>query len=309
MTDVFGDQIRQRPLKLIPDEFIRVEFGRVAWEEVRVNSGVAAQEGLNQFGAVNLAAIPQQHNVTSQMPGQSLQEASDLKGADIFIGMETNIERQMLSFGRNRDCGDGRDFRPVARHAHDRRLPSGRPGFSDIGNQKEAAFVEKDKRCAKPLSVFLYAATPAVSTVGWLSRLSPELVSPASDSSSPSLGVAARYGLDGKAHETFSESLGQCVSASTNPWNAPTPEALGPEPLPVGAFDWSLTGLVAPDWDANANRANRVSGKTPSSASQNCDGRLLDEPQPTDWSGFLADGEPAGGASPTVAGILLVSCM
>jgi len=309
MLQIFWSQVGQRSFKLIPNEFVRVEFRSISREEVGVNSEMATQEGLNPFGAVSPASIPEENERTSNVPGQGRQELADLKGADIFVGMEPDIQGQALLFGRNRNSGDGRDLRPVSSHAHDRCLSPGRPGSDDVGNQKEAAFIEKYQGSLEPLSLFLYAATLAVSTVEWPSRFSPGPFSPVSGSSIPSLEADAKHGWDDKEHETSFESPGQCALASTNLWNAPRPKGLEPAPSPVFAFGLDSASPDVQNSDENVNLPNPGSGKLLPIVKPNSDGRRLDDPRLTDWTVSLADEEPVADALPAAAGIVEVSCI
>ena len=247
--------------------------------------------------------------MASHVLSQGLQKIAHLKGANVFIGMETDVKRHALSLWSNRNRGDRRNLRPVTSHTHQGCLTSGCPGFGDIGHQEKAAFVEERQGSPKPFSVFLYAATPAVSTVGWLSRFSPELFSPASGNSSPSLEASAKYDWHDKERGTSSESLAQCVSGSTDPWSTPKLKGLESELSPSVASERGSTRLDAPNSDANANLPSHCSEMLPPSAERSFGGRRFDELRPTDWSVFSADGEPAGDALPAAAGILVVSCI
>src|SRR3989344_2219823 len=143
VQDILCDQVGERSFEQTPNKFVRVEFGCIARKEVGMKPGRAAQESLNQLRAVSLASVPQENDGARNMPSQRSQKLTDLKGANIFVGMETDIKRCSFSFGADRNGGDCRYLRPVSGHTHDRSLASGRPGFGNVGDQKEAAFVEE----------------------------------------------------------------------------------------------------------------------------------------------------------------------
>src|SRR3989344_3294116 len=94
VRDIFCDQIGEGSFEQTPNKFVRVEFRSIARKEVGMNPGMAAQESLNQLRAVSLASVPQENDGSRNMPSQRLQKLTNLKGANIFVGVETEIKRR-----------------------------------------------------------------------------------------------------------------------------------------------------------------------------------------------------------------------
>ena len=120
----------------------------------------------------------------------------NLQARDIGL-VKPDVESQLFEGRRDGDSRNGRNLVPLVTVPENRRLSDRRPGFSHVGNEEKAAFVQKNQVSLKPLRFFLSVARSHASSGKWLSRPAGWLVSPASASSIPDLlGESAKHGQD-----------------------------------------------------------------------------------------------------------------
>ena len=84
----------------------------------------------HEFATVRIAAIPQNEDMTRNLPQQLAEEVAGLKLADVLC-VELKVQVEALATRRNRDPGDDRDSVASIEVVHGRRLPHGRPGGGD----------------------------------------------------------------------------------------------------------------------------------------------------------------------------------
>lgn len=149
-------------LDVIPYALVRVEFRRVGWKELDMEPGKTVAQILDRGPLVNGAVVQQGNHVTTEVSKEVTQELTHLGLFDVAL-IEMTIQPKMFSLWAYRYPRDGRDFVALVAMAMDRRTASRRPGFSDIGNQQESGFVNKDDVGTQPRSVFLSGANPCVS--------------------------------------------------------------------------------------------------------------------------------------------------
>jgi hypothetical protein len=70
--------VRQLAFRLRPDEFIGIEFRRVARQAVGLDTGRAAEKGLDVPTPMNVPAVPQQDNLPSERTEQLAEKRDDL---------------------------------------------------------------------------------------------------------------------------------------------------------------------------------------------------------------------------------------
>lgn len=249
--DILGRAIGQGALGLGPDEFVRVEFWSIGWEELDIQPSLLAQEVLDDEALMDGASIPKQHHRSPQLPKQTPQEPNDLHPRDVGA-METEIESKPPPTGRHSDSGNGGDpVMPVA-VSEDRGLSNRRPGLADVRHEKEATFVEKGEMGPKSSGFFLYLATSLFSTGRWLARPAVWHGVPASAMSivnSPSL---ARHGPGGSESQSASESVSLYAVGSTDPLCSQPPEArvLKVVTTPVAARATTEAAVLGQAWTA-----------------------------------------------------------
>lgn len=222
----FMDAIRQVPFSMSPYIFHWVQFRRVAWKPVDMQTRLLGQERLDIRAPVNFPTIPNNEHVTSQMTQQLAQKKNDFKSGDI-VGVESRIKPQPPSSGRHSQNANDRYFVPPVAVPQDRGLANGSPGPTDVGNQKKAAFVEKPQMGAKSFGLFLYAAKPASSTAGFYLHPAAMPASQVSGNSSSIHGATASIcpRTCNEPH-TALQPVSRSVSRSTTLWYAQPPRLL-----------------------------------------------------------------------------------
>lgn len=90
-----------------------------------------------------VAAIPQEDHLAAQVFEQLPKEDDHFGRPDVLLRMESGVEGEALELRRYRDCRDDRGFLPVSGTPQDRGPSSRGPGPADIGDQQEAALIEK----------------------------------------------------------------------------------------------------------------------------------------------------------------------
>src|SRR3989338_4371009 len=171
------------------------------------------------------SSIPQKNHRTPDMFEKIPEERCHLRTADVFVVMEPRVESQSPPPGRDRDGRDGGDLGPVARHAEKRSLPPGCPGSPHRRDQQKTRLIQKSQMGTKLFGFFLYGATDTSSNEQSRSRPFHGPSSPASGSSSPPPGVAARGDWDDRRFQTVSGSRPPRGELSRDPWDSPVKAA------------------------------------------------------------------------------------
>src|SRR6266849_10194253 len=105
---ILGDAVGNGFLEIGPNKFIRVQFWRIAWEEISVDSAMSLEISFDDISLMNLVVVPYDDNLASKVPLEVGDKLGHFRLADVLIGVECNIEPQSLSLGRNADAADGR---------------------------------------------------------------------------------------------------------------------------------------------------------------------------------------------------------
>ena len=99
--------VGQRPLEIIPDEFVGVEFGRIPREPIGVQTPMASEKLFDQGSLMGIAAVPQKNHVAAQVFEQLPQEGDHFRRADVFVRMKSGVEGDALAPEGYRDRRDG----------------------------------------------------------------------------------------------------------------------------------------------------------------------------------------------------------
>jgi hypothetical protein len=83
LTEIFCCAVRQVILHLGPDEFVRIDLGRVRWKAMRSQSRIPPQEGQHVPALMNRAAIPEQFDRASQMTKEMAKKHDDFRPSDV----------------------------------------------------------------------------------------------------------------------------------------------------------------------------------------------------------------------------------
>ena len=151
--EIMSLAIRESLLGQLPDPLVGVELRRIGREALQVNPLGASAELTNELATMGISAVPQDEDVTRDLPEQLSQEVAGLKLSDV-LRVELKVKVQALAAGRNRDPRDGGD--PVAsiEVMNRGRLAHGSPSAGDRRSQLEAGFVGEDEVGTQPLGVF-----------------------------------------------------------------------------------------------------------------------------------------------------------
>ena len=178
----FVIDIGQFALGLRPDELIRIELRRIAGKAMRLHPGMAAEKGLNVSTPMDSPAVPQQDDLSSEMTEQLTEKRDDLGARDV-PHVEVKVQPEAPA---PRGHGEGRDNGhsvPAVAMPKARRVPHGRPGLADVGDEQEAALIEECEMGASARGVFLSGAIHPASTGRWPARHAGARGAPASASS------------------------------------------------------------------------------------------------------------------------------
>ena len=151
------------------------------------------QEVSDYPGSVWQPTIPQQNDVSADVPQKMLKELNDLWGANVLLWVKLTIQSKTPALGGNGQGRDGRHFGPIAGGCQDRRLTSGSPCARYGGNEQEPTLVKEAQVGSKFYGFFLCGARRAVSSIEWLFRSVPDPVWWASGNSSPWHASASRH--------------------------------------------------------------------------------------------------------------------
>jgi len=149
--------IGESPFEMGPDQFIGVEFRRVAREPLEVQPGTARLQCLHLGPLVNAAAVQQDDHMATEMAQQRAEKDGDLDRADVLVGMQVQIQADPAALGADGDGRDRRDLIALISVPDDRGLPSGRPRPPNVGDQQESAFVEERQVGLQARGVFFTA--------------------------------------------------------------------------------------------------------------------------------------------------------
>ena len=143
-------------LEPTPSVLHGVEFWRIGWQPLQMESTVTQYKGPDLGGPMRLQAIPDQQYVTSHLPAQLAEEGPHLGG--IYIGRRIQPPAQPHAATPRTDNqgGDHGDFLVVAGALdQDRRLPAGTPRTAHQRRHQQAAFVQEHQRSVQPSGFFL----------------------------------------------------------------------------------------------------------------------------------------------------------
>lgn len=167
--------------------------------------------------------------------------------------MKASIQINSSLFGRNTDCGYGRDLRPSSSDFENGSFPDRRPCLSDSGNKTKSALVEEDEGNVKLSGLFLYAAKYDVSTVLFPSHLALSRVSQVFDGSSPSASETTKGDWDDTTPQSAFGLPPRFSGLSRDRWNSLVSWALPQESLSVTASGTRLASQGVPEPVSTSN--------------------------------------------------------
>lgn len=114
MSQVPWVAVGYRSLEVVPDEFVGVEFGRIAREPVGVQTWMSSDELPDHRSLVVVTTVPQQNYMAAQVFEQLPEEGDHFGRPDVLLQMESGVEGEVLALRRYRHRRDGRDLLPVS---------------------------------------------------------------------------------------------------------------------------------------------------------------------------------------------------
>jgi hypothetical protein len=145
--------VGQKPLEMIPDTFVRVEFGSVRRKRNQVQTGRAPQKLPDGIPPMSLAVIQKNDHMTPNLPQQMAKEGRDFFALDIVF-IEVTVQSTMKTLPADGDPGDRRDAIVAITMTQDGRLAHGAPRLPDRRDQEEARFVDKNEMGCQPRGFF-----------------------------------------------------------------------------------------------------------------------------------------------------------
>lgn len=136
------EAVRVVALEVVPDLLHGVELRRVGREPLDVQPRVAPRD-LGKRRLVDPAPVPQQHDVSAQMPQQCPEEVADVLAREVLL-LEADVEAHAGGKGRDAERRDSRDAVVPVVVVDDGGLPLGPPGATAGRDEQKAAFIEED---------------------------------------------------------------------------------------------------------------------------------------------------------------------
>ena len=241
LNDVFWRTIGQGVFGFGPHKLIGIKFWGIGWKPMHMESRVLANEFLNDEAPVDRAAIPEQHNRSTQVAQKVMQEADDFHSRNIGA-VETEVKSKPLARWGDGDCGDSRNSLPRVAVSKDRGMADRRPSLAHVRNEEESAFVEEYEMGPKSLGFFLTRATPFFSSARWLARFSAWPGVPASATSILDPSSLATHDRSDRESRNVSRSAWQFAAESIALWYIPPLQHRAPTVAGVCAFETWTTG-------------------------------------------------------------------
>jgi hypothetical protein len=134
-----GDQVGNFVgFEMAPHVFHRIEFGRIGRQAMDLQTPFCAgNEAFDQGTAMNGRAVPQDENLSGNMPQEVLQKENDLGALDA-AGIKLKVEAP-----KRQSANEGKAL-PIEGFLQKRGLPAWRPSASPAGARAQAAFVDED---------------------------------------------------------------------------------------------------------------------------------------------------------------------
>lgn len=269
MFRISGNTVGKAAFEIGPDEFVGVKLRRVSWEVKGLESRMLTKELSDKFGAVEWASVPEKDNDSSEMPAKVSEKLLDLLGSNVSVGVESGVEPQFLSPGRDRDGRDRRDFGPTSGHDNLGRSSSKSPGPLDVGDERESTLIQEYQVGSKPNGLFLYEATRETSNNELPVPCAPWLSSEVSGSSNPKNSSESINCRCNNSPGSVCESPARSALGSKDPSRSRLPRALSPKSESKFSFAGLTEGMDVPYWAGTLNPSVRACDRLDASAPRN----------------------------------------
>lgn len=106
LIDAVGPKVGELGLQMVPHQFVGIDLRCVGGKAFHVQPRMAGEEGSDVGTAVNRAAVPEQNDVSLEMPQEQAQEDRHFNVGDV-VEMEVRVEIASLgprtdAYGRDR---------------------------------------------------------------------------------------------------------------------------------------------------------------------------------------------------------------
>src|SRR6266511_3298089 len=179
--------------EVVPDLLGRIKLRSIGWELLQMHPGIPRAHHVDDGSLVNDATVPEEHDLSSQMPQQRPEELGHVNGLEA-VRLPAEIQPYGPTCRGHREGSQGRDAVMLVVVAHARRLSLRRPGAPARGDEQQAALIQEGEMGPKSLGFFLSPATGSAANGQWLSRGVGWAAAPAPDSSSPDGVRSSRHG-------------------------------------------------------------------------------------------------------------------
>lgn len=149
------DGVFYAPLDVPVAVLFRVEFWRIRWQVLDLDSRMLLQKRFYNFGFVRTRLIPDQDDRTPNMAQQVRQSQDNL------LGIDRAVKVPLVDLARNRQADHRRCFSAEPGDSlQPRRLALWRPSGANRLGIRKPKFVFKHDLCAEPPRLFLSLANP-----------------------------------------------------------------------------------------------------------------------------------------------------
>ncbi len=119
-----------------------------------IDSGVALEQARGDPSSVRPDPVPEEHEWTSEVPQEVALEAHHLRGANVALRKEPQVERDPRPPGRDTEGRDRRELDPGGATTRWRICPRG-PHVARTLGTKRHPLSSRDTRCAPHRSAFV----------------------------------------------------------------------------------------------------------------------------------------------------------
>lgn len=151
-----GEVSQRLELEESPEVLDRIELGSVGRKVLGMEPGSCLEQGADLLGSMDVQAIPDHDQRSSQMAVQDAEELHCLGRPDVAAGVETKVQLDAVAGCRHDQARYGRDLLVRASSLQKHRRPaSWRPTVAHERSHQESAFVDEDERGVDPTGFFL----------------------------------------------------------------------------------------------------------------------------------------------------------
>ncbi len=159
-------------LQVPPDQLHRVQLRGVGRKQDGVQGGGALEESRDGRAPMSPEPVPNQDQRGTDLPAQLAQEVDDLGCGDIGLGMEPEVQVELIAAGGHaQGSDDGEPLVSAGALRQERSNTAGRPASSDKRGHQQAGFVE-EYEAGSQAGGFFFTRGHSCLTQRWISASS-----------------------------------------------------------------------------------------------------------------------------------------